>query len=68
MQQREAEPLNHEHGAPLRLRVENELGFKMVKWVRVIEFAESVKSIHKGEGGVPSRPADTCRRSLPSWR
>ena len=44
-------PLTHQHGAPLRLRVENELGFKMVKWVRAIEFAENVKSIHKGEGG-----------------
>ena len=44
-------PLNHQHGAPLRLRVENELGFKMVKWVRAIEFAENVRSIHKGEGG-----------------
>jgi len=45
------EPLNHLHGAPLRLRVENQLGFKMVKWIQVIEFVEDVQSINKGEGG-----------------
>lgn len=26
------------HGAPLRLRCENEVGFKMVKWIASIEF------------------------------
>ena len=45
------QPLNHLHGAPLRLRVENQLGFKMVKWIQAIEFVEDVQSIHKGEGG-----------------
>ncbi len=45
------QPLHHLHGAPLRLRVENQLGFKMVKWVSAIEFVESVQSISKGEGG-----------------
>jgi DMSO/TMAO reductase YedYZ molybdopterin-dependent catalytic subunit len=45
------QPLNHLHGAPLRLRVENQLGFKMVKWIRQIDFVEDVKSINKGEGG-----------------
>jgi methionine sulfoxide reductase catalytic subunit len=45
------EPLNHLHGAPLRLRVENQLGFKMVKWIQTIEFVESVHSIYQGEGG-----------------
>jgi DMSO/TMAO reductase YedYZ molybdopterin-dependent catalytic subunit len=45
------EPLNQLHGAPLRLRVENQLGFKMVKWIQAIEFVESVASIHEGEGG-----------------
>jgi methionine sulfoxide reductase catalytic subunit len=45
------EPLGHQHGAPLRLRVENQLGFKMVKWMQAIEFVEDVQSIHKGEGG-----------------
>ncbi len=45
------QPLNHLHGAPLRLRVENQLGFKMVKWIQAIEFVEDVQSINKGEGG-----------------
>jgi len=27
------EPLGVSHGAPLRLRVETQLGFKMVKWI-----------------------------------
>jgi DMSO/TMAO reductase YedYZ molybdopterin-dependent catalytic subunit len=45
------EPLNEQHGMPLRLRVENQLGFKMVKWIRAIEFAASVQSVGMGEGG-----------------
>jgi sulfoxide reductase catalytic subunit YedY len=45
------QPLTHLHGAPLRLRVENQLGFKMVKWIQAIEFVEDVQSIHQGEGG-----------------
>ena len=45
------EPLNRLHGAPLRLRVENQLGFKMVKWIQAIEFVESAKSVYQGEGG-----------------
>ena len=44
-------PLNTLHGPPLRLRVENQLGFKMVKWIREIEFAESHKAFGEGEGG-----------------
>lgn len=43
--------LEHEYGAPLRLRVENQLGYKMVKWIERIEFIESEKQIGKGEGG-----------------
>ncbi|APW59923.1 molybdopterin-dependent oxidoreductase [Paludisphaera borealis] len=45
------EPLSALHGAPLRLRVENQLGFKMVKWIRAIEFVESHKDFGEGEGG-----------------
>ena len=45
------EPLGELHGAPLRLRVENQLGFKMVKWIRAIEFVESMHSVGHGEGG-----------------
>ena len=45
------QPLTHLHGAPLRLRVENQLGFKMVKWINAIEFVDDVRSTGKGEGG-----------------
>ena len=45
------EPLGLHHGAPLRLRVENQLGFKMVKWIQAIEFVDDARSIGKGEGG-----------------
>ncbi|MBS0208007.1 MAG: molybdopterin-dependent oxidoreductase [Planctomycetes bacterium] len=45
------QPLGELHGAPLRLRVENQLGFKMVKWIRAIEFVESSRSVGRGEGG-----------------
>ena len=45
------EPLTVEHGAPLRLRLENQLGFKMVKWIRRIEFVVDTKHIRAGEGG-----------------
>jgi len=39
------------YGAPLRLRVENQLGYKMVKWIERIEFVESEKMVGHGEGG-----------------
>ena len=45
------EPLTLLHGAPLRLRVENQLGFKMVKWIRKIEFVADIANIRQGEGG-----------------
>jgi methionine sulfoxide reductase catalytic subunit len=44
-------PLGDQYGAPLRLRVENQLGFKMVKWIQAIEFVDDVRAIKKGEGG-----------------
>jgi sulfoxide reductase catalytic subunit YedY len=44
-------PLSDLHGAPLRLRVENQLGYKMVKWIEAIEFVEDMKPIFKGAGG-----------------
>jgi DMSO/TMAO reductase YedYZ molybdopterin-dependent catalytic subunit/thiosulfate reductase cytochrome b subunit len=46
-----AEPLPVEHGAPLRLRVEAQLGFKMVKWIRAIEFIDDYGQIGVGQGG-----------------
>ena len=45
------QPLSEVYGAPLRLRVENQLGYKMVKWIEWIEFVESEKTVGKGEGG-----------------
>ena len=45
------QPLPEVYGAPLRLRVENQLGYKMVKWIERIEFIASEKSLGKGEGG-----------------
>ncbi len=45
------EPLPLLYGAPLRLRVESQLGYKMVKWIRTIEFVESERSVGKDHGG-----------------
>jgi methionine sulfoxide reductase catalytic subunit len=42
-------PINH--GAPLRLRVETQLGFRMVKYIRAIEFIENYAHLGKGQGG-----------------
>jgi sulfoxide reductase catalytic subunit YedY len=44
------EPLPVPHGAPLRLRVEIQLGFKMVKWISSIEFVSDYKNISMGQG------------------
>jgi DMSO/TMAO reductase YedYZ molybdopterin-dependent catalytic subunit len=45
------EPLPRVHGAPLRLRVENQLGFKMVKWIESIQFVHDIDQVGEGEGG-----------------
>lgn len=45
------EALSFGHGAPLRLRNEVQLGFKMVKWIRGIEFVRHFSEIGGGEGG-----------------
>jgi methionine sulfoxide reductase catalytic subunit len=44
-------PLRVLHGAPLRLRCENELGFKHVKWVAAIEFVGDFADLGAGQGG-----------------
>jgi sulfoxide reductase catalytic subunit YedY len=49
--QMNGEPLPVPHGAPLRLRVETELGFKMVKWLRGIEFVADYRDVGAGQGG-----------------
>lgn len=45
------QPLSTGHGAPLRLRVETQLGYKMVKWLKSIEFVKDYKHIGLGQGG-----------------
>jgi DMSO/TMAO reductase YedYZ molybdopterin-dependent catalytic subunit len=35
----------------LRLRCENEVGFKMVKWITAIEFVHDFSNLGAGEGG-----------------
>jgi DMSO/TMAO reductase YedYZ molybdopterin-dependent catalytic subunit len=40
-----------EHGAPLRLRAETQLGYKMVKWITSIEFVDDVAHVGLGQGG-----------------
>ncbi|MDN5795074.1 MAG: molybdopterin-dependent oxidoreductase [Intrasporangium sp.] len=44
-------PLPVEHGAPIRLRVETQFGFKMVKWIAAIEFVDDITDIGMGMGG-----------------
>ena len=39
------------YGAPLRLRVETQLGFKMVKWLRSVELVHDYRTIGEGMGG-----------------
>jgi DMSO/TMAO reductase YedYZ molybdopterin-dependent catalytic subunit/thiosulfate reductase cytochrome b subunit len=39
------------YGAPLRLRLENQLGYKMVKWIRSMELIASYDGIGAGCGG-----------------
>ncbi len=46
------EPLPVQHGAPLRLRVETKLGFKMVKFLRNVEVIADYRAIGGGMGGV----------------
>jgi hypothetical protein len=44
-------PLSYGHGAPLRLRNEVQLGFKLVKWIKGIEFVADFSDIGGGYGG-----------------
>ncbi len=45
------EVLGVPHGAPLRLRVERQLGYKQAKYIRRIEAVESFADIQGGRGG-----------------
>jgi len=44
-------PLSVPYGAPLRLRLERQLGYKMAKYVMRIEAIESFAGIGRGKGG-----------------
>lgn len=44
-------PVSVLHGAPLRLRCENELGFRMVKWIVAVEFVNDFADLGAGQGG-----------------
>jgi DMSO/TMAO reductase YedYZ molybdopterin-dependent catalytic subunit len=44
-------PLPIPHGAPLRLRVERQLGYKMAKYIMRIELVDSLAGIGGGRGG-----------------
>lgn len=45
------EPLPVPHGFPVRLRIETQLGYKMVKWIKSIELVSDYKTIGMGQGG-----------------
>lgn len=40
-----------EHGAPIRVRAERQLGYKMAKYVQRIELVENFNHINGGKGG-----------------
>jgi DMSO/TMAO reductase YedYZ molybdopterin-dependent catalytic subunit len=45
------EPLPVKYGAPLRVRVERQLGYKMTKYIKRIELVSEFSKIGKGKGG-----------------
>lgn len=47
----DGQPLPLNHGAPLRLRVETVLGYKMVKYLRSIDLVSDFSTIGEGHGG-----------------
>jgi len=51
-------PLSVEHGAPLRLRVERQLGYKQAKFVVRIEVRDSLAGLYGGKGGYWEDAAD----------
>jgi DMSO/TMAO reductase YedYZ molybdopterin-dependent catalytic subunit len=44
-------PLDPDHGAPVRLRIPTQLGYKSAKWVNRIQLAESFAEPGLGKGG-----------------
>jgi DMSO/TMAO reductase YedYZ molybdopterin-dependent catalytic subunit len=49
--ERNGHPLDVHLGAPLRLRVESHHGYKMVKWVRSVEWIADYRGYGDGRGG-----------------
>lgn len=49
--ERNGEPLDIHLGAPARLRVESNHGYKMVKWVKTIEWIDDYANYGDGRGG-----------------
>lgn len=45
------QPVPITHGAPVRLRVETQLGFMMVKYIKRIEFIADYRNLGEGQGG-----------------
>lgn len=44
-------PITTDRGAPVRLTVPTQLGYKSAKWVRRIEVVASMKNVYGGKGG-----------------
>ena len=44
-------PLDNDHGAPVRLRIPTQLGYKSAKWVSRIELASTFANAGGGKGG-----------------
>ncbi len=45
------QPLPIDNGAPLRLRVETQLGYKHAKYIHALEFVSSLDKVGQGKGG-----------------
>jgi len=55
--ERNGHPLEVHLGAPLRLRVESNHGYKMVKWIKSIEWITDYAAYGDGRGGTPEDAA-----------
>ena len=44
-------PVSPDHGAPVRLKVPTQLGYKSAKWVARIEVVSNLKNLYAGGGG-----------------
>ncbi|MEO7382753.1 MAG: molybdopterin-dependent oxidoreductase [Paracoccaceae bacterium] len=61
-------PLSILHGAPLRLRCENVLGYKMIKWIAAIESVESFAELGAGQGRARAGAGELPRSAARSRR